>query len=298
MNPKPGHGRRLTASVLLFFTAGCGLGSSPPASTSRTSTPVGVGRPASLAPVQHPVSSSAEARAVEGSQRAMPSTASGLIRTPKAAGGYTSASPTSPMPRQVETPQPFPKALRPTPRTMIVVDIDETLCVTDYTSVILGIGTDDSIPLHNSPQVLTRLAKEYDVVYLTARPKACESRTRRWLLSRGFPDGRIFTSATITDFVAQTGFKQAMLAKLGRQHRQMLIGIGDKPTDAKAYRRSGMLAVVVNPWKGKRYGDGDVIFRDWAGVEEFFKSNRDLLTDPVRLSEGLQRGRLPFELPG
>jgi hypothetical protein len=197
--------------------------------------------------------------------------------------------------RRSDSPTP---QFKRTPRTTIVVDIDETLCVTDYNSVLWGIGTDDSRPLASAPQTLTRLARDYEIIYLTARPKSSEKKSRRWLISRGFPDGRIITSPTLGDFLAQTGFKKSMLARLQRQYGRMLIGIGDKPTDAEAYRQNGMLPLVVNPWKDRRYRRGELIFRDWAGVEAFFERNRELLTDSPRLAEALRDGNIPVTRSG
>jgi hypothetical protein len=183
-------------------------------------------------------------------------------------------------------------------RTTLVVDIDETLCITDYNSVLWGIGRDDSVPLPGAVAAMSRLAREYNIVYLTARPKSCENRTRRWLVSRGFPDGPLVTSPTVGDFLGQTGFKKSMLAKLQQQYGRMLIGIGDKPTDAEAYRHNGMLPVIVNPWRDRRYQDREIVIQDWSGILAFFERNRDVLTDSRRLADGLQRGHLPLQIRG
>lgn len=200
-------------------------------------------------------------------------------------------------PRPIETPEPTID--RPTPsRTTLVVDIDETLCVTDYNSVLWGLGRDDSTPLPGAVSAMSRLAREYNIVYLTARPKSCENRTRRWLTSRGFPDGPLITSPTVGDFIGQTGFKKSMLARLQRQYGQMLIGIGDKPTDAEAYRQNGMLPVIVNPWRDRRYQNQEIIIQDWSGVLAFFERNRDVLTDSRRLADGLQRRSLALQVRG
>src|SRR5207237_1686780 len=52
----------------------------------------------------------------------------------------------SPAPPRVGIPQALEKDSQPAARTTIAVDIDETLCVTDYTCVLWGIGRDNSTP--------------------------------------------------------------------------------------------------------------------------------------------------------
>ena len=183
------------------------------------------------------------------------------------------------------------------PETTLVVDIDETLCVTDYNSVLWGVGRDDSRPLPNAPEVLRRLSQDYRIVYLTARPTSTRSRTQRWLAREGFPAGDIITSASALELISQTRFKEKMLGKMHRSYSNMLIGIGDKPTDADAYRRTGLLPVVVNPWRDRHYRPGELIMKDWRQLGEFFERNRDVLTDRPLLAESIQsRSALPLML--
>lgn len=182
-------------------------------------------------------------------------------------------------------------------RTTLVVDIDETLCVTDYNSVLWGIGKDDSQPLPNSQKTLSLLSREYNILYLTARPTTCANKTQRWLTSRGFPSGPLVTSPTLGDFLGQTDFKRKMLARLQQQNRRVLIGIGDKPTDAEAYRDNGMLPVIVNPWRDRTYRQGEIVMRDWQALSSFFELNRASLTSPDKLGESLRRSALTVQLP-
>ena len=183
-------------------------------------------------------------------------------------------------------------------RTTIVVDIDETLCITDYNCVLWGIGSDDSRPLAHAAETLNELARSYDIIYLTARPSSVAHRSRAWLNRHGFPKGELIGSPSIGDFLGQTGFKKKTLARLKRERKGLLIGIGDKPTDAEAYRENGMLALVVNPWEGKRYHPRDLIFRDWRGIARFFEANEGILMDPLRLASSIRTGELPVMNPG
>jgi hypothetical protein len=183
------------------------------------------------------------------------------------------------------------------PRTTIVIDIDDTLCVTDYRCVIFGIGTDDSRPLDEAARTLRLLAEKYDILYLTARPASVSHRTRRWLKAHDFPPGPIIGSRTLIDVIFQSDYKKRVLTRLRKQHVGMLIGIGDRPWDSRAYRASGMIPVVVNPCPGGKFHRNDLIFKTWRSVGIFFEKNEPLLMDPHRLANTINTGGLTMLLP-
>jgi len=238
---------------------------------------------------------------------------------PRAAGAFSAAnqaqahSPQSPLPPKAEsTNRPlelqgpdlsiissnrFPHG-QPKSRTTIVVDIDDTLCTTDYSCVILGVGSDNSRPFDCAAKTLHELAKKYNIVYLSARPSLVAHRTQRWLKANGFPDGQVLGSRNLIDFVAQTDFKKKTLARLQRQHGNLLIGIGDRPRDAEAYRANQMLPIVVNPCRGGKFHSNDLVFNDWKSVERFFQANEKALQDPTSLAENIRKGQLRVTLPG
>jgi hypothetical protein len=176
---------------------------------------------------------------------------------------------------------------------MIAVDVDETLCVTDYNSLLWGIGKDDSRPLPEAQATLSRLAGSFDIIYVTARPRSLADATEQWLSKHSFPTGRIVTSPTLGDFILQSDFKRNVFRQLRLEYPNMLIGIGDKVKDAEAYRVNGMVPVIVNPWRGHAYHANDIICRDWSAVRAFFDANRATLSDPqrlIRLSAGDTNG--------
>ena len=192
-------------------------------------------------------------------------------------------------------------ARRPEPilkRTTIVVDVDDTLCTTDYNCVLWGIGSDGSEPLMNAARVLRELATKYDILYLTARPASTSHRTERWLKKYNFPSGPIMGSKNIIDFLGQTSFKKKTLAKLRRERSGTLIGIGDRPRDAEAYRTNQMVPVVVNPCRGGKFHRDDLLFRDWNSVARFFEANERLFLDPLELAEDIRKGELRVAMPG
>jgi hypothetical protein len=186
----------------------------------------------------------------------------------------------------------------PVARPVIALDIDETLCITDYSYLLWGIGSDDSAPLPGAQAALTHLAVSFDLVYVTARSRSLSGKTKRWLERYGFPKGRLVMSPTVGDFIFQSGFKRRALSRLKSEYPNLVVGIGDKAADAKAYRASGMFPVVVNPWPRQKYRADDVILSDWTAVSAFFEENLDVLSDPDRMNGSLGPGRVWVGLPG
>lgn len=158
-------------------------------------------------------------------------------------------------------------------RSTIVVDVDDTLCTTDYKCVIFGIGADHSRPFPAAAQTLRELSRRYDILYLTARPAAVSHRTQRWLEANSFPPGRIIGSKTLWDVIDQASYKKRALVRLQQEGEGVFVGIGDRPRDAKAYHATGLLPIVVNPRAECRYRPDALIFEDWENVAAFFKES-------------------------
>lgn len=158
-------------------------------------------------------------------------------------------------------------------RRTIVVDVDDTLCTTDYKSVIFGIGADHSKPFAAAAETLRALSLDYDILYLSARPASVAHRTRRWLDANGFPPGRIIGSKTLLDVIDQAAYKRRVLTRLQQEGEGVFVGIGDRPRDTRAYQATGLLTIVVNPRGGLNYQPNSLIFEDWEHVAAFFKQS-------------------------
>ena len=178
-----------------------------------------------------------------------------------------------------------------TGRTTIVVDIDETLCLADYNNLLWGIGSDGTSALPGAQAALSDISTNYDIIYLTARSRSLVDKTQNWLMANGFPDAPIYTAPQLADFIFQSYFKRKAVGGICSRHENVMIGIGDKVKDAEAYRTHGLLPVVVNPWRGQRYSDQDIVLQDWSAVADFFRTRHAVLSDPGRLRDALASGR-------
>lgn len=168
-------------------------------------------------------------------------------------------------------------------RVGIIVDVDETISITDYPSLVFGIGTDESRPHRHARDVLTILSRHFDITYLSARPQWLTGETRKWLNEKGFPAGTVLTTARMLDVYRPGPFKKRSVAALRRTSPNLLIGIGDRHTDVEAYVANGMLPLVVNPRRHVAYHEQAEVFRDWRDIGEFFEQHAATLRDPDAL---------------
>jgi len=153
-----------------------------------------------------------------------------------APGGFPTAPP---------RPEQCVVVCRPADAPLLVVDLDKTLVESGFQEVLLG----DPKPMPDSPRVMERLAEKYTVVYLTHRPDALGTKSRRWLAAQGYPTGPLLLSDLGGFLAGSEKFKSSKLNEIQQDFRSLQLGIGDKITDAKAYHANGIRAyLIVMPW--------------------------------------------------
>jgi hypothetical protein len=176
-------------------------------------------------------------------------------------------------------------------RVCIAVDIDETIATTPVRTLLRGSGVDDSRPIPRSVAVLQDLGRDYQLVYVTARSRFLLEKTRTWLVEQGFPDGPVVAARSIRELFRVESYKRRQIAALRAEWPNLLIGIGDRPSDAAAYDENGMLALALTD-EHERFGPRTVVFRDWDAVARFFAAHRAVLTDAARLRDATKNGTL------
>lgn len=163
-------------------------------------------------------------------------------------------------------------------RVILVVDIDDTISDTDFDDAWLDEEDRDSKPIRHSRETLTDLARDFQILYLTARPCSLLGKTQRWLSTHGYPAAPVMVSHRKTDLLQQGKFKERLLQRLRRAWPNILIGIGDRHRDARAYGASNMLALIVN--RTGNYGRNSMSMSNWRVLHNYFLANRDILADP------------------
>ena len=140
---------------------------------------------------------------------------------------------------------PAPVMLRvacmPADTPIMIVDLDHTLVAGGFEEVLIG----DPDPMPNSREVMRRLTTRYTPVYLTHRPYYFATKSKAWLKRYGYPPGAVLLSDVAGFLKGSEAFKSAALFALRRTFKQIRIGIGDKPADAKAYHDNGIRAFLL-----------------------------------------------------
>jgi len=183
-------------------------------------------------------------------------------------------------------------------RTIIAVDIDDTIAETEYRQLILKDRDKKSDPVDDSRKTLSRLARDYHIVYVTARPRFLLEKTRRWLADERFPSGPVVTARGLRQTIRPARHKTKMLRDLRDRWPNLLIGIGNNAADAEAYGANRMLCLIVPP-KGDAVDDigrHAVVLRDWDAVADVFEQNRGVLTDPHEVARAV-KGKRMLKLP-
>lgn len=176
-------------------------------------------------------------------------------------------------------------------RTIIVVDIDGTIADTDYDDLIFRREDRDSQPLPEAAATLHWLAEHANILYLTARPWGLLDKTRVWLERNGFPDGPVFPSTSVDDLLAHDEFKERVLADLQDDWPGLLVGVGDKATDAAAYGEGRMVTVIVAPKQSSGRQRCIQFARDWRDARAFFDAHLRLIQSPRDLRAAIEAGQ-------
>jgi len=96
----------------------------------------------------------------------------------------------------------------------------------------------------------------------------------------------------VKEAVKVEGFKARTISMLRKLYSNALIGIGNAQTDSQAYTANGLLALMIDDGKTRRFRSEAIPMRSWKQVQQFFDANDELLSDPGRLRSFLSDGGL------
>jgi hypothetical protein len=174
-------------------------------------------------------------------------------------------------------------------RTIVAVDLDETISHTQYSDLFITDLDLSSRPFEYAPAALQGIAGNgFQLLYVSARPRWLHTKTRKWLDGHRFPPGPILHADRFEACLKQTQYKQDMLAAFRDRFPNTLIGIGDKDADDQAYGANNMLALILGRSRSS-YGGHSVVVEDWRAIERFFKSFGGRLRNPVLLARVIEK---------
>ncbi len=128
---------------------------------------------------------------------------------------------------------------------IVVSDIDHTLADLEFNLDMIKNPISNVKELKNAKITIDKFAKEFQVVYLTARDDYFNYYTKEWLIEKGFvPAPTFFRNRS--KLPSDSGlYKEYILMELKLMFKNLLIGFGDKPHDVAAYRKVGMRAYYI-----------------------------------------------------
>ncbi|MBE3069617.1 MAG: hypothetical protein IMZ66_05205 [Planctomycetes bacterium] len=145
------------------------------------------------------------------------------------------------LPDEPPRPRELLIACRAADAPVVVVDLDKTIVASGFHAVLLG----NPEPMPGSPEVLSRLARDRTVVFLTHRPDYFGPKSKQWLRAQGYPPGPVLLS-TVGGFLKGSGtYKQDAIRSLKQRFKGIAVGIGDKVSDAQAYHDNGLKAFLI-----------------------------------------------------
>jgi len=177
-------------------------------------------------------------------------------------------------------------------RTIVVCDIDGTVSETDVHALLFDRTDTESRPLPDAAETLQHLAKHYNLFFLTGRPVAWHAKTYAWLRAHGFPAVPAVLAPDVRIALKVEQYKARFITMLRELYPNVLIGIGNAESDSQAYTASGLLPLMIDDGKKRRFRSEALPMRSWQQVRQFFDANHDLLTDPSHLRALLETGGL------
>ena len=167
-------------------------------------------------------------------------------------------------------------------------DIDSTISQTKLGALFFDELDESSTPIPGSPEALTEIDRDFQLLYVTARPRFTLDKTRHWLEEHGYPRQPVVTSLAPRDALGQTGYKTRTLDSLRKHYANLLIGIGNTDIDADSYAIHGMLVLLIQPDRQAGHTGGVFHFQSWEQIGAFFRENHEILSQPARLEAAIQ----------
>lgn len=159
----------------------------------------------------------------------------------------------------------------PSQKPTVIIDIDHTLSHTSNRNVIKG-SIDDK-PLEYSKEVVEKLNEKYSIVYVTARYYKFLDVTKRWIKHWGYPRHPMFLlDLKKYPTYDEAAYKIDTIGAIKAVYPNTVLGLGDKDSDAEAYRHHGLRALILGDAGGV---SGAEEVADWHEIESLVLSARN-----------------------
>ncbi len=153
-------------------------------------------------------------------------------------------------------------------KPILICDIDHTVCDTKLLLFILN--KDTKIPaVKDSSETLNRLSNQYNIIYVTHRDDAFIHKTKFWLDLFNYPNGPIFFW-NFGKYTFNSGkYKEEIIQNLKKHFPNIVVGIGDKISDALAYTKNGLKTILITKTENKGLPQGVIQTDNWQNIENY-----------------------------
>jgi len=154
---------------------------------------------------------------------------------------------------------------------LIVCDIDHTIADVSATKFVFK--KNEKVPaLPGSPEALARLSKHYRIIYITARDDTFLRKTKGWMALRKFPRGPVFFWDFLGKKLSHEKYKRREIAGLKKRFPNIVVGVGDKVSDANAYLANGLNAIIIGPKRDDGLPAKAIWVKTWAEIEKLLRA--------------------------
>jgi len=200
-------------------------------------------------------------------------------------GNYHFIAKISPDSRYKTTPASLFHVVIDKDKPIAISDIDHTL--SDASAIAVVTKPNRSLkPLKNASAGITFFHKlGFQIVYLTARDDTFILKTKDWLNMYNFlPAPSFYWDYKGAGIPQDHGdFKSLVIKKLRQRFSNILIGIGDKPHDIRAYRDHDLRSYYIGK-ADEEIDPAAIKVNSWDAILDHFNRNPlgSLSTDPIK----------------
>jgi len=153
-------------------------------------------------------------------------------------------------------------------KPILICDIDHTVC--DTKLVLFFFRKDTAVPtVKGSVESLIRIAKNYNIIYVTHRDEAIMHRTKKWLEANCYPQGPVFFWEFGHLPFSNEKYKMMIVKSLKERFPNIAAGIGDKRGDIMAYVTNNVSGILFSKSKKNNLPEDVYQASEWTEIENY-----------------------------
>lgn len=145
----------------------------------------------------------------------------------------------------VSLPAPLTVAVPDPSRTVILIQLDETVSTATNLQMFRGTANPEIPAVDGAKAILDALATHYQLVYLTDLDASFTTKFKAWLELREMPPAPVVFWDLFERSLSHATYMDKLVGKLAKDVPRIKVGIGGQLSDAKAFVKHGMAGIVL-----------------------------------------------------